>query len=117
MLRIADGGDGETVAVRLEGEAQILELGGESNEDEDAVATSSFEAMREDGAEAVGQQRSLYHDMYLQHQQQKHQQQQQEYLQQQEQQQQGHNFYNVWTWSWKECPKKQTIVHGTWYSA
>ena len=102
MLRIADGGDGETVAVRLEGEAQILELGGEGSEEEDAVATSSFEAMREDGAEAVGQQRSLYHDMYLQHQQQKHQQQQ--YLQQQErEEQQGHNFYNVCIW---RCPRK-----------
>ena len=73
-MRIADGGDGETV--RLEGKAQILELG-DGEEEEDALATSGFEAMREGGPAQAGQ-RSLYHDMYMQHQQQQQLQQQQQ---------------------------------------
>ena len=87
MLKIAEGDDGETV--RMEGAAQILELGGEEDEEEeDALATSAFEAMREEGGAQAGQ-RSLYHDMYLQHQQQQQQlKQHQQQLQQHEQQQQ-----------------------------
>ena len=81
VMRIADGGDGETV--RLEGKAQILELGGDGYVDEDALATSGFEAMREGGPAQAGQ-RSLYHDMYMQHQQQQQQQHQQQQQQQQE---------------------------------
>ena len=83
-MRIAEGGDGDTVM--LEGEAQILELGGRDEDEEDALAKSGFEAMRE-GDPAVAGQRSLYHDMYLQHQQQhQHKQKQQQPQQQQNEQ-------------------------------